>query len=100
LKKTYNTFVVNIDHGSKVSAKSLLESLKGNIAFKSIIFEQNTVDKKTNKKIPDNILRAEIDYLMMHKVVNISHYPDDYMANHPSLDMLKSTVSLHNFPLN
>lgn len=99
LKKTYNTFMVNIDHDSEVSVKSLLVALDGKIALENIIFELNTVDKKTGKKISNNVLRAEIDYLMEHQVVNISHYPDNYVENHPSLNMLKSTVSINSFPL-
>ncbi len=102
LKKTYNTFVINIDHSSKesgISVEPLLKALHKRIDLKDVVFEQNTIDNETNKKISDDILLAEIDYLMEHRAVNISHYPDDFAANHPSLNMLKSKVSLNNFPL-
>ena len=101
LNKYYNSFVVNIDFQSEspeAHIESLLQALPKHEDLNNFIFELQTENRKTNEKIPATILSSEIDFLLENKAIQLSYYPDDLQANHPPLDMIKSKISVREFP--
>ena len=67
-------------------------------ALKKTIFELQTVDWRTQKKVPEQELIKQIKLLQRLNAMNFGYYPDDFYLNHPSLIMLKSIMSLETFP--
>ncbi len=66
--------------------------------FKKTIFELQTVNWKTSKKIPNEILEQQMRLLMRKGAIQFGYYPDDSIKNHPQLKMLQRTISLQTFP--
>ena len=67
-------------------------------ALRKTIFELQTVDWRTQDKLPEQQFIAQIKLLKRINAMNFGYYPDDFYHNHPSLIMLKSIMSLQTFP--
>ncbi|MCK5898745.1 MAG: poly-beta-1,6-N-acetyl-D-glucosamine N-deacetylase PgaB, partial [Methylococcales bacterium] len=67
-------------------------------ALKKTIFELQAVDWRTSQKIPDEILEKQMRLLMRKGAIQFGYYPDDFLQNKPSLQMLKRTLSLETAP--
>ncbi len=101
LQRDYDGFVINVDRLNQSSEKhleSLLQALPKEKKLKNFVFELQTVDKKTGAKIPEDILKSGIDLLQERKVIQLSHFPDDVPGNHPPLELIKSKISIRDFP--
>lgn len=62
------------------------------------LFELQTVDWRTRKPIPGQRLRAQIRRLQAMGVKHIAWYPDDFIANRPTLEDARAAMSIRNFP--
>lgn len=101
LNKYYNSFVIFIDPqsgSSKAHIKSLLQALPKHKKLNDFVFELQTVHRETNEKISGTILSSEIDFLLENKAMQLSFYPDNVQRDHPPLDMIKSKISVREFP--
>jgi biofilm PGA synthesis lipoprotein PgaB len=101
LQAKYNSFVIKVDSGFQSPEQhidSVLNALPGNKNLKNFVFELQTVNKQTGEKIPANILSSEVDFLLQKKVLQFSHFPDDVAGNHPPLELIRSKVSVNDFP--
>ncbi len=101
LQAKYNSFVINVDPGTEVPVNhldSVLKKLPKNIALKNFVFELQTVNKKTGDQIPADTLNSEIDFLLHKNVLQLSHFPDDVIGNHPPLELIRSKISVNDFP--
>ena len=67
-------------------------------ALRKIIFELQTVDWRTQDKLPEQQFREQIKLLKRLNEMNFSYYPDGFYHNHPSLILLKSIMSRQTFP--
>ncbi|PCH85381.1 MAG: poly-beta-1,6-N-acetyl-D-glucosamine N-deacetylase PgaB [Piscirickettsiaceae bacterium] len=66
--------------------------------FKKTVFELQSVDWTTQQPIPNETLTQHIRLLLQQGVQNIGYYPDNFIDNHPSLPVVKATMSLNTFP--
>lgn len=66
--------------------------------LKHTVFELQSIDWRTNQRIPDKILQQHFRLLMRAGVANLGYYPDNFLENHPEQARLKSTISLSTFP--
>lgn len=63
-----------------------------------VVFELQTRDWDTGRPIPDDELAAKLDLLLDGGVRHLAWYPDDFIAGHPGLAVLRSRVSLATHP--
>ncbi len=99
LQRDYNGFVINVNplnESLETHIDSLLHALPKN--QKNFVFELQTVDRKTGEKIPADILSSEIDVFQDRKIIQLSHFPDDNPGNHPPKELIKSKISIRDFP--
>ncbi len=67
--------------------------------FEKTLFELQSVDWRTKTPIPNKVLTEQFRLLMRLGVKHIGYYPDNFLKNHPSLDTIKSNISLNTSPL-
>ncbi len=67
--------------------------------FDKTVFELQSVDWRTSTPIPNNTLARQFHLLMRLGVKHIGYYPDNFLENHPSLNTVKSNISLKTSPL-
>lgn len=67
-------------------------------AIKRTIFELQSVDWRTGKKISSDELVEHMEFLKKHQVMNFGYYPDDFGNNHPDLDTIRKGISLQTHP--
>jgi len=63
-----------------------------------VVFELQTRDWETSRALPDRVMAEQLEVLLDAGVRHIAWYPDDFIANHPSLELLRATVSLADHP--
>ena len=62
------------------------------------IFELQTFDWRKSTPIPGRVLRAQVRRLQAQGVKHMAWYPDDFIANQPTLQDARATMSVRNFP--
>jgi len=62
------------------------------------IFELQTVDWKTQRPIPERMLKRQVRELLASGVRHIAWYPDDFIANVPRLEDARESISARQFP--
>ncbi|MHC9085825.1 poly-beta-1,6-N-acetyl-D-glucosamine N-deacetylase PgaB [Luteimonas sp. RIT-PG2_3] len=62
------------------------------------IFELQTVDWRNDRPIPGDILKAQVRRLLSQGVRHLAWYPDDFVANQPSLEDAREAMSARVFP--
>nr|WP_305910126.1 poly-beta-1,6-N-acetyl-D-glucosamine N-deacetylase PgaB [Methylomarinum sp. Ch1-1]MDP4519213.1 poly-beta-1,6-N-acetyl-D-glucosamine N-deacetylase PgaB [Methylomarinum sp. Ch1-1] len=67
-------------------------------ALKRTVFELQSVDWRSQEKIPQRELMQQMELLQRKNAMNFGYYPDDFLTNEPPLMMLKETMSLEIFP--
>jgi len=68
-------------------------------SFNKTLFELQSVDWRTNSPIPNDTLASQFHLLMRLGVKHIGYYPDKFLDQHPSLDTIRSSISLNTSPL-
>jgi biofilm PGA synthesis lipoprotein PgaB len=112
LAQDYGEFLANYDLVT-VMAMPYLENASDDTRFyaqlidamkrepegaKRTIFELQTVDWRTKKRLSAAELRDTMRYLQSHGVRNLAYYPEDFISNQPRLEELKEGISLAEFP--
>lgn len=67
-------------------------------ALKKTVFELQSVDWNTRKKIPSEELVRQMNLLQQNGAIQFGYYPDDVYADHPRLADMKRSISLRTFP--
>jgi len=63
-----------------------------------VIFELQTRDWRTQTNIPTETLVAQIRQLFLNGAMNVAYYPDDFLEDHPKLDILRPGFSIESYP--
>ena len=110
--QSYDDFLGAYDHVA-VMAMPYLEGVRDTDAFYATlvaavgarpeglartVFELQTVDWRTSRVIPDAELVRTLRSLQARGVRHLAYYPDDFIADQPSLDALRRGMSLATFP--
>jgi len=66
--------------------------------FERVVFELQTRDWDTSRALPERVMSEQLEVLLDAGVRHIAWYPDDFIANHPSVELLRATVSLADHP--
>jgi len=66
--------------------------------LRKTIFELQTVDWKTQQKIPMDIFLAQLRLMQQMGAIHLGYYPDNVFEDHPRLDAMEGAFSLPNFP--
>ncbi len=66
--------------------------------FEKTVFELQTVDWNTRSPIPERELLLQSRALKSAGVRHLAWYPDDFIANRPSLETAREVISARNFP--
>jgi biofilm PGA synthesis lipoprotein PgaB len=66
--------------------------------LKRVIFELQSVDWRTEKKIPTEILGGQMRLLLRSGALNFGYYPDDFLIDHPNQARLHRDFSLQSYP--
>ena len=63
-----------------------------------IVLELQSIDWRTQTKISSQLLLQQMEFLMQHGFIHFAYYPDDFINNHPNLDVIKAGISLNTIP--
>jgi biofilm PGA synthesis lipoprotein PgaB len=67
-------------------------------ALKKTVFELQSFDWRTSKKVDSHILAQQMKLLQLQGALNFGYYPDDFLNDSPSFDVIKPYFSLQVFP--
>lgn len=62
------------------------------------VFELQSVDWRYDKPIDEDILLQQMRILKLNGALNFGYYPDDFIANHPTLELIIPGISLATYP--
>lgn len=113
LAQNYELFADHYDHIAVMAmpyfenAKDPIDYYKALVAAvadydygaRKTIFELQTVDWKTNTRIPGAELGRTMRWLQAHGVKHIAYYPDDFIEGYPNVAALRRGISLAQFPI-
>jgi biofilm PGA synthesis lipoprotein PgaB len=82
--------------------KKLIETVKAYPnGLNKTLFELQSVDwKDSNNPIDSEILLKQMRLLSSKGVRNFGYYPDDFVKNHPNIDIIKEGISVQRNPFN
>ena len=63
------------------------------------IFELQSKDWNNGKRIDEKILTEQFQLLRRRGARNLAYYPDDFINDHPAIDLIKDSFSLRTAPL-
>lgn len=66
--------------------------------FVKTIFELQTVDWRSRKPIPGDVLKRQTRELQAAGVRHLAWYPYDFIADSPSVEVAREAISARNFP--
>lgn len=66
--------------------------------FVKTVFELQTVDWRTGKPIPGDVLKRQTRELQAAGVRHLAWYPYDFIADSPSVEVAREAISARNFP--
>ncbi len=64
----------------------------------STIFELQTVDWRSQQRLPATELRQTMRWLQSQGVRHLGYYPDDFITDQPDFDLLRQGISLADHP--
>lgn len=62
------------------------------------VFELQTVDWKNKKPLSDQEITRQFKFLYANGVRHAGYYPDDFVSNHPAAEVIRSVISVREFP--
>lgn len=63
------------------------------LGLKKTVFELQSVDWRTQQKIPASVLADQMRLLQRMNALNYGYYPDDFHKNHPPMSLLKEMMT-------
>jgi biofilm PGA synthesis lipoprotein PgaB len=84
------------------SARQWLEEVAELVAaypngLEKTLFEIQTWDWRSGRALNDEELAAHLDLLLNRGARHIAYYPDDFITGHPTLEMLRSRLSVNGY---
>jgi poly-beta-1,6-N-acetyl-D-glucosamine N-deacetylase len=76
----------------------VMEVAKQPNALQKTVFELQSFDWRTSKKVDSQMLVKQMKLLQLQGALNFGYYPDDFMNDSPSFDVIKPYFSLQVFP--
>lgn len=67
-------------------------------ALQKTVFELQSIDWRSYSKVDSHELAGQMKFLQLQRALNFGYYPDDFMSDSPSFDVIKPYFSLHVFP--
>ena len=67
-------------------------------ALQKAIFVLQSIDWNNSKKIDSHILASQMKLLQSKGALNFGYYPDDFLNDSPSFDVIRPFFSLQTFP--
>jgi biofilm PGA synthesis lipoprotein PgaB len=67
-------------------------------ALQKAVFELQSIDWRTSKKVDSHELAKQMKLLQLQGALNFGYYPDDFLNDSPSFDLIKPFFSLQVFP--
>lgn len=79
--------------------KSLIDKAKStNHGLRKTIFELQARDWVTKQPLGDSVLSKQLQTLQDAGANHVGYYPDDFLNNQPSMEMVRPYISARNFP--
>jgi poly-beta-1,6-N-acetyl-D-glucosamine N-deacetylase len=79
--------------------KGLIQEVaKRPLALQKTVFELQSIDWRTSKKVDSEMLVKQMKLLQLEGALNFGYYPDDFLNDSPSFDVIKPYFSLQVFP--
>jgi len=80
-----------------------LEKLVGEVSNQSdtlqnVVFELQSVDRHASEVVGSHELANQMELLQLEGALNFGYYPDDFLNNSPSSDVIRPFFSLQTFP--
>lgn len=63
-----------------------------------VVFELQSVDWRTGKRLGNRLLRKHFDIVNRAGIHSFGYYPDDFIADYPSVDAIRPVLSLSRHP--
>jgi biofilm PGA synthesis lipoprotein PgaB len=74
---------------------SLLERVKQHPgALDKVVFELQATDWRSPRPVDSNVIARAMRRLQLGGALNFGYYPDDFVRNHPTLELVKPALSL------
>jgi biofilm PGA synthesis lipoprotein PgaB len=67
-------------------------------ALQKTVFELQSFDWRTSKKVDSHVLAKQMKLLQLQGALNFGYYPDDFLNDSPSFEAIKPFFSLQVFP--
>ncbi len=67
-------------------------------ALQKVVFELQSFDWRTSRNIDSHLLAKQMELLQLQGALNFGYYPDDFLNDSPSFDVIKPRFSLQVFP--
>jgi len=67
-------------------------------AMARTVFQLQTVDWRTGERLPSSRLAMQFDLLLERGVRHVAYYPDDFVAGHPAESVVRSRISVNDYP--
>ncbi len=67
-------------------------------AMDRTLFELQAVDWQRQRPLPERVLAEQMDLLLDSGIRHIAYYPDDFIKGTPSLEIVRSRLSVNDFP--
>jgi poly-beta-1,6-N-acetyl-D-glucosamine N-deacetylase len=101
LSSSYQEYLNTYDYTvlAATSDTSDTNILKNSNGLRRTIFEISTIDLKTSKKIDEKTLSEQFTLLRIQGARNLAYYPYSFSNNHPTVDGIKESFSLHTEPI-
>ena len=91
-------YMENVEEPMPWLKKLVYEVAKRPDSLNRSVFELQSVDWRTTKKVDNHELAKQMKLLQHERALNFGYYPDDFLNNSPSFDVIRPFFSLQTFP--
>jgi biofilm PGA synthesis lipoprotein PgaB len=78
--------------------EDLVAKVKSHGAMDRTLFHMQTVDWRYNMPVSTDNLARHFRLLMTLGAQHIAYYPDDFVTGHPSVQLVRSHLSVNRYP--
>ena len=91
-------FMENADDDKKWLQQLLerVDSIPG--AFEKTVFELQSVDWRDSKPVDSMTLSDQMRLLQRSGAYQFGYYPDDFVLDHPDINIIRPVISLSEYP--
>ncbi|WP_033416482.1 poly-beta-1,6-N-acetyl-D-glucosamine N-deacetylase PgaB [Hahella ganghwensis] len=81
----------NPEHWLRKISRKALER----IGPEKLVFELQATDWRTNKPIPDHVLKRQMQVISEEGIESFGYYPDDFISGVPNINVIKPALSIN-----